>query len=61
MSRFLRAIGVMVIGGTLLIIALYFGLLFAAHDFNTDFLDIDSCLDRGGRWDYEQRRCDPGR
>lgn len=21
-------------------------------------LQIDACLDRGGRWDYEQRTCD---
>jgi hypothetical protein len=21
------------------------------------FLEVDSCLDRGGSWDYEQQRC----
>jgi hypothetical protein len=24
-------------------------------------LRIDSCLDRGGQWDYEQRKCDGAR
>ena len=36
-------------------LALYLGLLFLAHDCNPDFLKIDSCLDAGGRWDYENR------
>ena len=36
---------------------LYLGLLFAAHGFSRDFLDIDSCLDSGGVWDYSNRCC----
>ena len=35
--------------------ALYLGFLFLAHDCNPDFLKIDSCLDAGGSWDYENR------
>lgn len=23
-----------------------------------DILDVDKCLDRGGRWDYEKKTCD---
>ena len=23
-----------------------------------NFLAVDSCLDNGGRWDYERRECD---
>ena len=44
----------------LLIAALlsYFTLLFFAHDGNPAFLKIDSCLDGGGGWNYEQRRCE---
>lgn len=38
-------------------IAIYCGALFCAHDFDPDFLKIDTCLDRGGVWDYENRRC----
>ncbi len=28
---------------------------------NSDFLTIDGCLDAGGRWNYEIRRCEPQR
>jgi hypothetical protein len=33
------------------------GFLFWAHDFNPHFLDIDTCLDLGGRWDYGKNVC----
>ena len=23
-----------------------------------DFLEIDKCLDRGGKWDYEENKCE---
>ena len=35
----------------------YYGFLFHAHGFNPDFLRIDSCLDAGGSWDYENQKC----
>ncbi len=38
--------------------AFYIGALYMAHDFNPDFMKIDSCLDSGGRWNYETRSCD---
>lgn len=34
-------------------------ILWRAHGFNPDFLEIDACLDRGGRWDYQARICLP--
>jgi hypothetical protein len=47
MSRFQKKL---VIGGVglLAIPLIYFGALLIAHDFNPDFLAIDSCLDSGG-------------
>ncbi len=48
----------------LLPIVLYLTALFVSYDCDPDFLKIDSCLDAGGRWDYEERVCivsqDPG-
>ena len=41
-----------------LLVLLYLGALFIAHDYDLDFIAIDSCLDRGGRWDDEGRRCE---
>lgn len=38
-------------------VILYYGFLFYAHDFNPDFISIDSCLDAGGSWDYQNQRC----
>ncbi len=32
--------------------------LFYAHDFNLDYMKIDRCLDRGGRWNYETNECE---
>jgi hypothetical protein len=37
--------------------AIYVIALFVLNDFNIDFLKIDSCLDAGGRWNYEARYC----
>ena len=46
--------------GTLVLVPLFYLVaLFVAHDVSADFLDIDRCLDRGGRWEYERRVCDP--
>ena len=44
--------------GLALLEALYWGGLFAVHGGNPDFLDIDSCLDDGGMWNYETRVCE---
>jgi hypothetical protein len=40
------------------IILLYLGALFISCGGNPDFLSIDSCLDSGGRWNYETRTCE---
>ena len=48
-------------GVFVLVVALYLGLLFVAHDLSPDFLHIDTCLDHGGRWDYDRRVCDSAR
>jgi hypothetical protein len=45
--RYQRAIGFLLV---------VVGLVLAIFGFN-EFLDIDSCLDRGGGWDYAERRC----
>lgn len=31
--------------------------IWVTSDFNPDALKIDSCLDRGGAWDYDLRGC----
>jgi len=36
----------------------YLLVLFVLYDFSPDFLSIDKCLDRGGRWNYGQRACE---
>jgi hypothetical protein len=46
---------VMVIAVCVLPFVMYFGVLFCTHKCNPDFLKIDSCLDAGGKWDYENR------
>lgn len=45
-------------GGFALLTVVYFGALFASYGFNPDFLDIDSCLDDGGIWNYQIRACE---
>ena len=36
---------------------IYLLLLFLSSGFNFYFLEIDSCLDRGGSWDYIDNIC----
>jgi hypothetical protein len=33
----------------------------AAYLYYTDFFEIDTCLDHGGSWNYENRECDKGK
>lgn len=42
----------------LLVILFYIVLLWVGHDFSPHFMKIDSCLDRGGKWDYQENRCE---
>ncbi len=37
---------------------IYFGFLFVAHSGNPYFLKIDSCLDNGGKWNYQENICE---
>ena len=39
------------------LLASYSVFLFFTYDGDSDFLKIDSCLDRGGRWEYDLRSC----
>jgi hypothetical protein len=46
---------------TSLIISLAIFLLplgYLAKDYGSEFLDVDSCLDRGGSYDYAKNKCD---
>ena len=45
-------------GGLALVLIIYFGDLLIAHRGNRDFLAIDSCLDLGGKWNYDSRTCE---
>jgi hypothetical protein len=47
-----------VVGFAVVLSLAYLMVLFIANDFNRDFLGIDRCLDRGGRWNYERRSCE---
>ncbi len=38
--------------------SIYFGILFIMHDFDINFLKIDSCLEKGGSWNYEKCECE---
>jgi hypothetical protein len=42
----------------LVVAVLYFAVLFIAHDFDPDFLAIDSCLDAGRTWNQKTRQCE---
>ena len=51
-------IAVALFGALGLIIVVYLAALFISHGGNPDFLTIDSCLDSGGKWNYEARMCE---
>jgi hypothetical protein len=54
----LSLVVVAVFGGFALLTLGYYGALFVVHGGNADFLDIDSCLDSGGMWNYAKRTCE---
>lgn len=43
-----------VVGSVMLV---YGGALLHLHGYDRDFLRIDTCLDAGGVWDYNARKC----
>ena len=53
----LKAI-LMLLGTAVLIIGGYFFSLYAIHGFSPDFLEINKCVESGGRWNYKSRRCE---
>lgn len=40
------------------IVLLIVGILAVGYPRAWHFLQVDACLDRGGRWDYEQQSCE---
>lgn len=44
----------------IVLVILYNLALFAVLGFNLDYSKIDSCLDRGMRWNDEKRYCEDG-
>ena len=42
----------------MMVIALYNIVLFVGSDYNIHFLEIDKCLDHGGRWDHHVNECE---
>jgi hypothetical protein len=47
----LLATAVLLVGG-------YFFTLYAIHGFSPDFLEINKCVESGGRWNYKSRSCE---
>ena len=50
------SVGIPIIALIIIILA-YYLFLFVIYNFNPDFIKIDSCLDEGGTWDYEDKTC----
>ena len=49
---------IMLLGTAILIVFGYFFSLYAIHGFNPDFLQINKCVESGGRWNSKERRCE---
>ena len=48
-----------ILGAALVLIGGYYLTLFAIHGFDPDFLDINKCVESGGRWNVKLRICEP--
>lgn len=48
----------MLLGTAILIVAGYYFSIYAIHGFDPDFLEINKCVESGGRWDKKERRCE---
>lgn len=48
----------MILGTAVAIVAGYYFSLFAIHGFDRDFLEINKCVESGGRWNHELRVCE---
>jgi hypothetical protein len=49
----------MLLGTVVLLVAGYFFSLFAIHGFDPDFMQINKCVESGGRWNAKLRICEP--
>jgi hypothetical protein len=49
---------IMIFSTVVVLTAAYFFTLFAIHGFSSDFLEINRCVESGGRWDAKNRRCE---
>ena len=66
-SNILEALGellpfkaiVMLLGAAVLIVIGYFFSLYVIHGFDPDFLQINKCVESGGRWNAKLRICEP--
>ena len=56
--KYIKWLMLLVLSLFLFVIFTYNFALFIAHDFNIYFLEIDKCLDHGGRWDYNNTQCE---
>lgn len=65
-SNILEAVGellplkavIMVLATALLIVGGYYFSLFAIHGFDRDFIQINKCVESGGRWNHKLRVCE---
>ena len=42
----------------MLVIGGYFFTLYVIHGFSPDFLEINNCVESGGRWNAKERHCE---
>lgn len=54
----LKAI-MMLLGAAAMIVISYFLSLYMIHGFDPDFLQINKCVESGGRWNAKLRICEP--
>ena len=65
-SNILEAVGellplkpvIMLLVTALVIVGGYYFSLFAIHGFDRDFLQINKCVESGGRWNHKLRVCE---
>lgn len=48
----------MLLGTAILLVAGYYFSIYAIHGFDPDFLQINKCVESGGRWNSKERRCE---
>jgi len=48
----------MLIGTAILVVGGYFFTLYVIHGFSPDFLEINKCVESGGRWNAKERHCE---